>query len=164
MENYVRLATDVEFDSIVNGPGIRAVIWFQGCYHNCPMCHNPQTHAINGGKLYDIDEICDKILKDQLIDGVCISGGEPFLQPEKLLKILKKLNGINVWCYTGFLYETLLNDEKTKEILPLIDVLIDGKFEIDKFDYRLKYKGSSNQRIIDVKKSLEKNKLILYNI
>ena len=165
MENYVRLASDVEFDSIVNGPGIRAVIWFQGCYHKCLMCHNPQTHDINGGSLYKIDDICEKILNRTFIDGVCISGGEPFLQPEKLLIILKKLKPkFNIWCYTGFLYEDLIKTPLNKKILEYIDVLVDGKFEIENFDYRLQYKGSTNQRIIDVKKSLESKQIKLYEL
>lgn len=164
----IRIASDVTFDSIVDGPGLRAVVWTQGCKHNCIGCHNPQTHSLMGGKIVDTEEIIDKIKSKKLQSGVTLSGGEPFLQPEAVgeIAVAVKEMGMNVWSFTGFTFEQLI-DKKNKNyfsnlrLLNNIDVLVDGKFEIDKKDISLKFRGSSNQRIIDVQKSLKAGRVVI---
>lgn len=166
----IRLAAYLQPDSIVDGEGIRTVIWTQGCKHRCPGCHNPQTHDMHGGAEIDIEEIKKEIknLKNQ--DGITFSGGDPFYQPEacaELARYIHKL-GMNVWTYTGFTFEKLLELAKTNkfimDFLEEIDILIDGPFVLAKKNFDLLFRGSSNQRIIDVKKSLKQNEVIIaYN-
>ncbi len=161
----IRLASKITYDSIVDGLGIRMVIWMQGCIHNCYLCHNPFTHDLDGGFEEDIDNIVDEVNKYSFKSGVTISGGDPFCQKEALLELTRKLkeNGINIWVYTGYTFDQLTS-LLDKQILSNIDVLVDGPFINDlKRDY-LRFKGSSNQRIIDVPKSLEKNQIIELNI
>lgn len=164
----IRLAADLQTDSIVDGKGIRTVIWTQGCSHNCPSCHNPSTHDFNGGELVELDDVIDAIENLQGQDGVTFSGGDPMFQARECSILAKKVHelGMNVWAYTGFTYEELLNkgSEDILEFLNEIDVLIDGKFEIDKKSMDLEFRGSSNQRIIDVPKSLENHEVILYDL
>ena len=153
----LRLASDLTLDSIVDGPGLRMVIWTQGCVHHCYKCHNPQTHKLDGGIIVNTDYIIRQIKKLKLHRGITLSGGEPFLQAGALL---------DVWCYTGFLFEELISKanplyRENIKLLDYVDVLVDGKFIYSKKDIRLKFRGSSNQRIIDVKSSLEYNKVIL---
>lgn len=166
-ENELKIAGIVE-ESIVDGPGIRFVVFTQGCPHNCEGCHNPQTHDFNGGKYVNIDEIIDKIEENPLLKGVTLSGGEPFMQAKTLATMIKNIKNknLNIITYSGFTYEQLLdkaNDENCfLDLLNQTDILIDGKFEIKNKKEGLKYRGSSNQRAIDVKKSLENNKIIEY--
>ena len=160
----VRLAADLQSDSIVDGEGIRTVIWFQGCSHNCEGCHNPETHDFLGGKEYELEDIKEQIKNLECQDGITLSGGDPFFQSAAALELAKcaKEQGLNVWAYTGFLFEDLIKLKAFKDLLEYIDVLIDGKFDITKKSMNCKYRGSTNQRIIDVKKSLEKKKIIIY--
>lgn len=162
-QNKIRLASELDFDSIVDGPGLRIVVWTQGCPHHCEGCHNPQTHDYSGGKEFSVDAIIEQINNSKLQSGLTLSGGEPFMQPTPLIAIVKaaKAKGLNVWSYSGFTFEQLQSNPKQAALLEWIDVLVDGKFELDKKDYRLWYKGSSNQRIIDVQKSLAQNKIVL---
>lgn len=163
----VRLASEIQPDSILDGSGIRTVIWFQGCLHNCLGCHNPETHDMNGGFLRDVDELCNELKSLKYQSGITLSGGDPFFQPKEALEIVKfaKSIGLNVWAYTGFLYEVLLNGDKDRlELLKNVDVLVDGKFVLDKKSLTCKFRGSTNQRLIDVKKSLEKGEVVLYDI
>jgi anaerobic ribonucleoside-triphosphate reductase activating protein len=158
----IRLASEIISDSIVDGNGLRTVVWFQGCAHNCINCHNPSSHDFNGGFEKDIDNLIIEILDIDMQTGVTLSGGDPFYQPEACLYLIKKLKekNINIWCYTGFLYEDLIKSHK--EILENIDVLIDGPF-IDKLkSYEALFRGSTNQRVIDVQKSLKSNEVILW--
>ena len=147
-------------DSIVDGPGLRFALFVQGCIHNCKGCHNPESHKLDGGTLQDTDEIFNQIQKNPLLDGVTFSGGEPFLQAKALSELAKKIKdtGLNLYVYTGFTYEELLsgaNDENFwGELLKYTDFLVDGKFEEDKKHYTLLFKGSENQRIIDVQGSM----------
>lgn len=164
----IRLAAPITIESIVDGPGLRAVIWTQGCIHNCKDCHNPQTHDLNGGFEIDTDEICTQIQKLKLHKGVTFSGGEPFLQSEALIEVAKKCKnlGLDIWVYTGYSFEQLIDKKNPLyfnniNLLRNIDVLVDGKFLYDKKDISLIFRGSSNQRIIDVKKTLEANKICL---
>ena len=157
---YVRLASGPTTDSIVDGPGLRTVIWFQGCEHNCKNCHNPQTHSFSDGELVDVKEIVDFCINQELQSGVTISGGDPFYQPEQLLYLVKALKeyDINIWIYTGFKYEELL--DKYKDILKYIDVLVDGLYVDEKRDLSLSFRGSSNQRLIDVQESIKNNDIV----
>lgn len=160
----VRLAADLQSDSIVDGDGIRTVIWFQGCSHKCIGCHNPETHDFNVGIEYDLVDILKKIDELEYQDGITLSGGDPFFQADAATNIAKyaKKKGMNVWAYTGFLFEDIIKNEKLKKLLECIDILIDGKFDIEKKSLNCKYRGSTNQRIIDVKKSLEDGSIVLY--
>jgi anaerobic ribonucleoside-triphosphate reductase activating protein len=163
----LRLAADLQPDSIVDGDGIRTVVWFQGCKHNCEGCHNPQSHDLNGGFEIDIDDVYKQIDDLKYQNGITLSGGDPFFQPEAATLIAKYAHkkGFNVWSYTGFTYEQLIKLSKTnnaiKELLDNIDVLIDGKFELDKKSFECKYRGSTNQRVIDLNKTRETKELVL---
>lgn len=166
MENKeIRLA-GIAYESLVNGPGIRRVLFSQGCKHNCKNCFNPSTHCFHGGKLMDMDEIIKDIKENPLLKGVTFSGGDPLEQAEHFAYIAKELKkyDINIWCYTGYTYEYIIThiDERKdwKDLLHNIDVLVDGKFEEERKNPSLKYRGSSNQRIIDVNKSLIHDKLV----
>lgn len=167
-DDKIRIAGLVK-ESIVDGPGFRYVVFTQGCPHNCKQCHNPHTHPVEGGRFESIDYIAEDIKKNPLLKGVTLSGGEPFLQAKKLVKLLDKidLNRYSVLTYTGFEYEYLLKNANEQngylELLEHTDILIDGKFEIDlKMNNDKKFRGSSNQRAIDVKNSLNENKVIEY--
>ena len=164
----IRLAADIQTDSIVDGVGIRAVIWTQGCSHNCPFCHNPGTHSFSGGKNVELSDVMERLETLEGQDGITFSGGDPMFQPKACSVLAKKAHelGLNVWAYTGFTYEELI-DKGSKDIMDFlreIDVLIDGKFEVKKKSLDLKYRGSSNQRIIDVPASLKHKKVILIDL
>lgn len=163
----VRLAGKIQPDSIVDGAGIRTVIWFQGCLHNCPFCHNPETHDLNGGYESTSEDIIKEIASLKYQNGITLSGGDPFFQPEAALEIAKFAHsiGLNVWAYTGFLYEALISGTKERmKLLENIDVLVDGKFEIANKSLDCKFRGSTNQRLIDVAKSLKEGKVVLYDV
>ena len=159
----IRLASDLQPDSIVDGEGIRTVVWTQGCSHNCKGCHNPSTHDFKGGFNIKISELNSEIDKLTGQDGITFSGGDPMYQANQCAEIAKyaKKRGLNIWCYTGFKYEDLLRNNNMRDFLNYIDVLVDGKFDINEFSLNLQYKGSRNQRIIDVAKSLEEGEVIL---
>lgn len=159
----ISLASQLQFDSIVDGPGIRMVIWTQGCTHNCKGCHNPHTHDIRGGFKIDVEELIQNIQEAKLQTGLTLSGGEPFLQSVELLPVVQasKKKGLDVWAYSGFTYEQLRHNPSYNALLEEIDILVDGKFIEELKDYRLTFKGSKNQRIIDVKESLKRDKVIL---
>lgn len=151
---------------ISNGPGVRVSIFVQGCSFNCKNCFNPETHDFNKGKEFTYDTI-NKLLElsdKEYINGLSILGGEPLhefniLGTIKLAKAFKeKFPDKTVWVWTGFLFENVIN----KDIFKYIDVLVDGRFEEEHKDIRLKYCGSTNQRVIDIQQSLKKNKVILY--
>lgn len=151
-------------DSIVDGKGIRLTVFTQGCPHNCPQCHNPQTHSFEGGTEIDTNTIIVSAKENPLLDGITLSGGEPFVQAKACAEIAKGVhkNHLNVWTYTGYTYEQILNSQK-KDWLDLLyetDVLVDGRFLVEKRSIELSFRGSSNQRIIDVQKSLKENKVI----
>ncbi|MDD2435406.1 MAG: anaerobic ribonucleoside-triphosphate reductase activating protein [Bacilli bacterium] len=160
----IRLARPLQSDSIVDGEGMRTVIWTQGCIHNCLGCHNPATHSFHAGTLYDIEEVKEEISKLKGQDGITLSGGDPMCQVEACLEIAKycKSIGLNIWCYTGYTFEQLLDKAKKEpqvmELLKMIDVLVDGKFILEQKSLNLRFKGSRNQRILDVEKSLKHNR------
>lgn len=159
----IRLSSPIQKDSIVDGPGLRTVIWTQGCPHKCPGCHNPETHSFRGGTLVSMEEVIEIINNLENQDGITFSGGEPMMQPRECLVIAKRAKelGYNVWCFTGFLFEDLLSSPDRVEFLKYIDVLVDGKFDYNLKSYSTKYRGSTNQRIINVKSSLKKGKAVL---
>ena len=166
----IRLAADLQSDSIVDGEGIRTVIWTQGCPHNCFGCHNACTHDFGGGALVDLEYIKEEISNLKAQDGLTFSGGDPMCQPEacsELAKYAKKL-GMNIWCYTGYTYEQLIVMSKSNkhimEFLKTIDVLIDGKFVLELKSSEAIFRGSTNQRLVDVPKSLENHEVILYKL
>lgn len=157
----VRLA-GLNRSSIVDGAGMRYTVFMQGCKHNCKGCHNPQTHDLNGGTEVDTEVIIEDIKKSTYYSGVTLSGGDPFFQIDAAKEIAKKVKelGLNVWCYTGFTFEQIIKDENKRSLLEYIDVLVDGRFEIEEATYDKTFVGSRNQRIIDVKKTLKTNKII----
>ena len=166
---YIRLAADLQTDSIVDGPGLRAVIWTQGCSHNCKGCQNPQTHSFTGGGLIPTKLVCDEIRKLKYHTGITFSGGDPMFQPEQCAKIAAyaKNLGLNIWVYTGFTFEELMKMSESmpiyKEFLEKIDILVDGRFILEQRDLNLLFRGSRNQRLIDVKKTLKNKEITLLN-
>lgn len=166
MKKTVRLA-GIAYESLVNGPGMRRVFFAQGCKHNCNGCFNLETHNFDGGEIMDMDELIKDVLDNPLLKGVTFSGGDPIEQAHSfsyMANIFKSSN-LNIWCYTGYKFEDLIKkmelDKSIKDLLNNIDVLVDGKFEINNKKEGLKFKGSSNQRIIDVKKSLESGEIVI---
>lgn len=163
----IRLAAYLQPDSIVDGEGIRTVIWTQGCPHNCLGCHNPGTHDTAGGALVDLEEVYEIIDTLEGQDGITFSGGDPFMQPKECSMIAKyaKQKGLNIWSYTGYTFEQLLTLSHRKpeimEFLEEIDVLVDGKFELRNKSYNILFRGSSNQRLIDVRESLNTRKAVI---
>ena len=152
----IRLSGVIQ-ESIVDGTGIRYVVFTQGCPHHCEGCHNPDTHDFNGGYLESVNRIIDDFSQNPLLEGITLSGGEPFVQPKPLIKLLKavRAKGKNVFAYSGFTFEEILEAGGDRlELLKLCDFLIDGKFDINKRSLSLQFRGSTNQRIIDVKQSL----------
>lgn len=153
-------------DSIVDGPGFRFTIFTQGCPHRCPGCHNPRTHDFEGGRYADCDKIIEKIQQNKLTSGVTFSGGEPFCQPEPCAYMAKRLKelGYHLMCYTGYTFEQLVEmsqkDEKIKEFLSELDIIIDGRFISEQKSRELKFKGSKNQRTLDVKESIKQGRAV----
>jgi anaerobic ribonucleoside-triphosphate reductase activating protein len=155
-------------ESIVDGPGLRYVIFTQGCPHQCPHCQNPETWDINGGKEYSIRQIVRLMLKQkETIRGVTFSGGEPFLQAVELAEVARAAHQISwdVVTYTGFTYEQLIenNSDGVKALLSTTDLLIDGKYMHELRSIELPFRGSSNQRIIDIVKTRKKGQIVLWN-
>lgn len=156
----IRIAGTVS-ESIVDGVGFRYVIFTQGCPHGCPGCQNPQTHDFGGGRLVDTDELFNECVDDPLNKGVTFSGGEPFCQAEPLAELAErfKQRGLSVWSFSGWTFEELLEkskrEESVKRLLERLDVLVDGKFLEEQKSLSLQFRGSSNQRLIDVPASLK---------
>lgn len=156
-------------DSVVDGPGLRLVIFTQGCLHNCAGCHNVETHDPMAGKTMAIDELMKIINKTKLIRGVTFSGGEPFLQAAPLAYLAKKITarGLNLVTYSGYAFEQLLAmsvaNPAIRELLYATDILVDGPFMLDKRDLRLAFRGSSNQRLVDVGQSLHTGRVVLWS-
>ena len=166
---YIRLAADLQSDSIVDGPGLRTVIWTQGCAHHCKGCQNPQTWDFNGGGLVSVDDVLEAIDELEYQTGITFSGGDPMYQVEACDRIAAycKDKGYNIWVYTGFTYEEVLKlSEKNPtymDFLKKIDVLVDGRFILEQRDLNLLFRVSKNQRLIDMPKTLESGKVVLLN-
>lgn len=162
--NSIRIAGVVR-ESIVDGPGLRFAIFCQGCPHGCSGCHNPASHDFKGGYDCEISKIIAAVDANPLLDGVTFSGGEPFCQPEAfcvLAEEFKKRN-LNLMAYSGYTYEELvdMNNPAVDKLLGMLDYLVDGRFIQSKRDLTLLFRGSSNQRVIDMPKTLEKGQVIL---
>lgn len=142
-------------NSTVDGIGLRQTVFFQGCLHHCKGCHNQHTWSFTGGYEEDTDNVLRAYQQDELLTGVTLTGGDPLFQPKAALDIAKrvKLLGGNVWCYTGFTYEELVqaNSSDIKNLLYVIDVLVDGPFILEQKDLLLLWRGSSNQRVLKLK-------------
>lgn len=153
MDSAIRISGVVE-ESIVDGDGIRFVVFTQGCPHRCAGCHNPDTHDFGTGKVIQVDALWKEIRENPLLSGVTFSGGEPFCQPGPLALLGKKARaaGLSVTTYTGYRLEELqaMHSPSVAALLGQTDILIDGKFMLEKRDLSLKFRGSSNQRIIDM--------------
>lgn len=151
-------------ESIVDGPGIRTVFFAQGCPHNCEGCHNPKTHSFNTGTDITPDACVCAVLKNPLVRAVTFSGGEPFAQAAgfaALAQLLKE-KGYEIAAYSGYTIEQLLSGtDEQKRLLRHIDVLVDGKFVLKKRNLNLKFRGSENQRIIDVQSSIACDKAVI---
>lgn len=166
MVDTLRIA-GVYRESIVDGPGLRFAIFCQGCSHACKGCHNPETWDFNGGYDCSFEKLLKAIDENPLLDGVTFTGGDPLYQAESFYyfaREIKKRN-LNILIYTGFTFEELMEMQKENpfvlKLLELTDILIDGKFELEKRDLSILFRGSSNQRIIDVQKSLKEGKVSL---
>ena len=149
-------------ETIVDGPGFRYSIYLSGCRHHCPGCQNPNSwNPLNGLPLRRsmVDEMVESINENPILDGVTFSGGDPFFNPKDfgyILKRIKKETGKNIWVYTGYKFEELLEIEEVIPLLNYIDVIVDGRFDQSKFDPRLDWRGSSNQRLVKVQEELRK--------
>ncbi|WRS26831.1 4Fe-4S single cluster domain-containing protein [Oscillospiraceae bacterium MB08-C2-2] len=147
--------------SIVDGPGLRFTVFTQGCPHRCPGCHNPESHDPEGGYDCPIDRILEHIDKNPLLAGVTLSGGEPFAQPRECLLIARavKERGLGLMAYTGYTYEQLLEMSKAQpeigQLLELLDYLVDGPFLLEQRSLSLPFRGSGNQRILDMNRIRE---------
>jgi anaerobic ribonucleoside-triphosphate reductase activating protein len=152
-------------DSIVDGPGLRFTVFTQGCPHHCEGCHNPETHDPSGGSEYAVSEVIRLMLSNPLTDGVTFSGGEPFLQAGDCAQIAEaaKNAGLNVWAYSGWTLEELLRmtNPAVRRLLELTDVLVDGRFDLAQRSLGIKWRGSRNQRLVDVPKSLAEGHAII---
>ncbi len=163
----VQLAGLVE-ESVVDGPGMRFVIFTQGCEHRCVGCHNPQTHDPNGGETVTVDWLKEEINHQKLIRGITFSGGEPFMQAEAMAELARyaKEKKLHTLAYTGYTFEQLLAMGETNkgaaDFLASLDMLVDGPFILAQRDITLKFRGSTNQRLLDVPKSLLKGQAVLW--
>ena len=167
MADSLRIA-GIMRESIVDGPGIRFAVFCQGCPHDCPGCHNPETHDPAGGNEVKIDRILQEFDKNPLLSGMTFSGGEPMCQPDGFAELGRavKARGKNITIYTGYTLEQLLkmaeNTLAVGELLEMCDILIDGPFIMDKRDLNLQFRGSSNQRVIDMNRTREEKKIVLW--
>ncbi len=153
-------------DSIVDGPGLRLAVFMQGCPYGCPGCHNPQTHDVMGGREADTEEVRAMLKKNPLLDGLTLSGGEPLLQPQAAREMaeMAKAQGLNVWCYTGDTVEHMMLTKDPEIMLALeqIDVLVDGPFILEQKSLDLRFRGSRNQRLINMPATLKAGKAVLW--
>ena len=166
---------EIKKTDIANGSGVRVSLFVSGCRHHCPDCFNACTWDFNYGEEYTkaTEDMIMSYLAPDYISGLTLIGGEPFERENQqglvalCKRVKKEMSNKNIWCYTGFTIEEIMGDSRansewSRELLEHIDVLVDGRFEKDKKDIRLKFRGSTNQRIIDVKQTLLKNQIILW--
>lgn len=149
-------------DSIVDGKGLRLAVFVQGCGRHCDGCHNPSSQPRDGGEVWEVSDVVAMI--SPITQGVTLSGGEPFDQPAQCAEIAQAAHerGLDVWAYTGYTFEELFCSDSKRQLLSEVDVLVDGAFVKELHSYTLKWKGSSNQRIISVRESLESGKVVLW--
>lgn len=156
---------DIIEDTTVDGPGFRTSIYCSGCHHACPGCHNPQSWDEKAGKPMSVEHLLETILADPFAD-VTFSGGDPMYQAEgfaELAKAIKEQSDKTIWCYTGFTFEALMMRPATRNLLQYIDVLVDGPFIQAQRDEDLLYRGSTNQRLIDVQASLQQHQPVIWH-
>lgn len=161
----MRIANTIQ-DSIVDGPGLRFTVFTQGCRHNCPGCHNPDTHPFSGGREVTVEELTEQMLHSPLTAGLTLSGGDPMEQAAECtaLACCARARGLNVWTYTGYTYEQLTEqaDPDRLALLAATDVLVDGPFLLSERSYSLPFRGSRNQRLIDLNRTRETGTLTLW--
>lgn len=166
--NKLRLAGVVR-ESIVDGPGFRFAVFCQGCPHGCSECHNEATHDFSGGNDVEIEKILEEIDKNPLLAGVTFTGGEPFCQPEAFVALAEgvKARGLNIVTFTGYTYEQLIEmgveRDAVARLLGYTDLLIDGPFIKEEKDLTLQFRGSRNQRIIDMNATRKNNHIVLFS-
>ena len=154
-------------DSIVDGDGCRLTVFVQGCARRCPGCQNPETQPMEGGHAIDTAAILQQMAENPILSGVTFSGGEPFLQPAPLASLARAVHqrGLDVWSYSGFTLEELAKraekDKATRALLNELDVLVDGPYEEAQRDLTLHFRGSRNQRVIDMKKTRKAGRIVL---
>ena len=154
-------------DSIVDGDGCRLTVFVQGCPRRCPGCQNPETQPTEGGRTIDTAAILQQMAENPILSGVTFSGGEPFLQPAPLASLARAVHqrGLDVWSYSGFTLEELAEraekDKATRALLSELDVLVDGPYEESQRDLTLHFRGSRNQRVIDMKKTRKAGRIVL---
>lgn len=162
----MRIANTVS-DSIVDGPGLRFTVFTQGCRHHCPGCHNPETHPFDGGTEVTVDELLARMLENPLTVGLTLSGGDPMEQAEECAALARaaRAAGKNVWTYTGYTYEQLLaqGDPHRLALLEASHVLVDGPFLQAEKTYGLPFRGSRNQRLIDLEKTRAAGQVVLWS-
>ena len=157
----------IEPESIVDGPGFRYVLFVQGCPHRCEGCHNPESHDFNAGFDMTVGEVYKEFLQNPHLKGITLSGGEPFCQPEALLELVKLIKqdcNKDVMAFSGYTYEELvaMNNPAVDGLLDELSILVDGRFELAQRNLTLRYRGSENQRVIDMKKARETGEIVLY--
>lgn len=155
---------DILHDTTVDGPGFRTSIYCAGCGHHCPGCHNPQSWDFSAGYDVEIDQLMQDIKNDPFAD-VTFSGGDPFFQAEEFAALAVRIKAETtktIWCYTGYLYERLLEMPSSRRLLEQLDVLVDGPFIMSQRDEDLLFRGSTNQRLIDVQASLKTGNVVLW--
>lgn len=161
----MRIANTIS-DSIVDGPGLRFTVFTQGCPHRCPGCHNPETHDPAGGREAGVEELFALIRADPLLRGLTLSGGDPFLQAEECAALarLAREKGLDVWIYTGYTYEELAaaGDPAWDKLLACTDVLVDGPFLQAQKSYAALFRGSANQRLIDMNETRQAGRVVLW--
>lgn len=168
MPGTIRLAGIIR-ESIVDGPGIRFTVFCQGCPHGCPGCHNPESHDFDGGKDCSIDRLLEEIDKDPLLAGVTFSGGEPFCQPEGFLELAKgvKERGLNITSFSGYTFQQLTDmsaeNDAVRDLLDMTDILVDGPYIKAQRDLTLQFRGSSNQRVIDMNRTRAEGHVVIWH-
>ncbi len=159
----------INFESIVDGEGVRVVVFFAGCNHHCKGCHNPASHRFDVGRPFNSEiqeQIAEYIRETPYIDGVTLSGGDPMYSAKEakdfVVRLKAELPHVTIWAYSGFTFEEIQEDQDMMNLLQLCDVLVDGPFVIEQRDPSLNYRGSHNQRIIDVQASLFSGEIVLW--
>lgn len=157
---------DLMSDSIVDGPGLRLTVFTQGCPHRCPECHNWETHNPDGGREVSLEELETAMARNPLLQGLTLSGGEPFLQAEECAELARRAHGrgLDVWTYTGYTLEELTGAGRGdwNRLLSETDVLVDGPFLAGRKSYSALFRGSDNQRLIDIPRSRAAGRLVLW--
>ncbi|MCM1520263.1 MAG: anaerobic ribonucleoside-triphosphate reductase activating protein [Lachnoclostridium sp.] len=153
---------DIVEGTSVDGPGLRTAIYFAGCHHKCPGCHNPQSWDMEGGRKMTVSEVMT-VINDNGFN-VTFTGGDPLYSLDEVLPLAKtvKESGYTLWCYTGFCFEEIVKDESLRRILDYADVVVDGPYVESQRDVKLRFRGSANQRLVDVKRSLETSSIVTY--